>query len=461
MSQLLRPVESPPVRSARRHVPGPKGLPIIGSLPEFRRDPLRLMGRVVRECGDVAKINLAQPVYFVNHPDGVKHVLQDNHGNYKKNYFYDRLRPIMGNGLFTSSGDFWLRQRRLAQPAFHRQTLSAFADLIVRHTAKMLERWELYARDGRVFDVHAELSQLTLVVVGDALFSIDLAAGAAHVGQALTDAIAVTGDRFQELAPLPLGIPTPNNRRLVRAIRILDDVVGNIVAQRRSAGDAKRDLLGLFMSARDAESGDGMSDAQLRDEVMTMVLAGHETTANALAFTFHLLSRHPEICRRLSAEVRSALGDDPPTFERLASLRYASQVTDEAMRLFPPLWAIGRKAVDDDEIGGYAIPRGANIILVQYTTHRHRDFWENPEGFDPDRFSTEASAGRHRYAFFPFGGGPRMCIGSHFAVMEMQIVVSMAVQRFRLDMAPHCPVDLDPAVVLRPARGIMVTARRL
>ena len=436
-------------------------MPVVGNIPEFRKDPVRFISRVVREFGDVTRIDLARSAFVVNHPDGVKRVLHDNHTNYKKNFIYDRLRPLLGNGLLTSNGDFWLRQRRLAQPAFHRPRMSSFVELMVRHTHRMLERWDVYARDGRVFDLHAEMTRLTLVIVGDSLFSIDLDRGAVQAGHALTDAIAVIGERFTSLAPSPLVLPTPSNRRLGRAIDSLNAIVAEIIGTRRRSGETSGDLLGMLMETRDADTGETMDDQQLRDEVMTLVLAGHETTASGVSFAVYLLSKHPEIARRLALDVGSVLGGEPPTFDRLPSMRSVSQVSDEALRLYPPLWIIAREALDDDEIGGYHIPKGANVILVPYTTHRHKDFWENPEGFDPDRFTPESAKQRHRYAFFPFAAGPRMCLGSHFAVMEMQIILSMVVQRFRLDLAPHYPFDLDAAVTLRPARGVMVTAHRM
>lgn len=436
--------------------PGPRSLVPLKVLRAFRRDPLGQLSRVAREYGDVVKLDLVKTAYFVNHPDHVKQVLVDNHRNYQKNFIYKRLEPMLGKGLLTSNGEFWKRQRRLAQPAFHKQRIAGFAELMVRHTRAMLQTWEQRARAHESIDVHAEMMKLTLVVVADALFSVNVMEDAEDVGRALSTALEITDDRFSSVLILPQAVPTPSNRRFAEAMGVLDHMVGGIIEQRRKSGELGEDLLGMLMAIRDADTGEQMNDQQLRDEVMTMVLAGHETTANALSWTFLLLSQHPAVERRLHEEVVAALGSDAPTVASLQKLRYASMVTDEAMRLYPPIWSIAREAIEDDVIGGFHIPKGASVILAQYTTHRHPQFWDNPEGFDPERFHPDKAAHLHRGAYFPFAAGPRQCIGNSFALMEMPIILSMVSQRFRVDLEPHQDLTPDPTVTLRPRNGLRV-----
>ncbi|HVE83061.1 MAG TPA: cytochrome P450 [Myxococcales bacterium] len=438
--------------AAARTAPGPRGRFILGSTPEFRSDPLDLLSRVVREHGDVVKLNLVKTAFVVAHPDGVRHVLHDHHLKYKKNFVYDRLQPLLGNGLVTSGGDFWKRQRRLAQPAFHRQRIQGFAQMMAARTGRMLERWKGLAAGRKPFDVHEEMTRLTFGIIGDALFSLDLEEGAAEVGEALAEALEITQRSFTALVYVPRSIPTPENLRFARAKKVLDRLVDEIIEKRRAAPDAGHDLLGMLMAARDEDTGEAMDNRQLKDEVLTMALAGHETTANALTWTFSLLSRHPEIARRVQQEARTA---------RWPNLRYTQQVIEESMRLYPPAWIFGREALVDDVIQGFLVPRGSTVMLSPYVTHRHRDFWENPEGFDPDRFAPEQAQGRHRYAYFPFAAGPRMCIGDSFARMEMPIILSLVAERYAVHLEPGFVPELDPVVTLRPGNGMWVTAKEV
>lgn len=446
-----------------RTAPGPKGRLVFGSLPEMRKDPLSFFIDLGRDYGDIVQIKLVQDVFLLNHPDHIKHVLQDNHLNYQKGFGYSRMEPLVGKGLLTSEGDFWKRQRRLAQPAFHRQRISGFAELMARHTAQLLDGWADLAPGAEV-DAHTEMMRLTFSIVGDALFSIDLSQEAASTGEALKTALEIINDRFNQFWVTPKSIPTPENLRLYDSISRLEKVVNEIIATRRAQaarGEAPthHDLLAMFMEMQDADTGEMMNDRQLRDEVMTMVLAGHETTANALAFTWHLLSTHPEVERRLHDEVTRVLNGRTPTMGDLPKLEYTGRVIQEAMRLYPPAWFIARKAVADDVIDGVRIPAGTSLCLVPYLAHRDPRFWDNPEGFDPERFLPDAVAARPRLAYFPFAAGPRMCIGSSFAMMEMQLIVAMVAQRFQLQLRPGARLELDPQVTLRPRHGVPVTLR--
>ncbi|MGA9522293.1 MAG: cytochrome P450, partial [Myxococcaceae bacterium] len=329
---------------------GPKGRPLLGNIPETRADPLAFFSKVAREYGDVVRLNLIETVHLLNHPDHVKHVLQDNHLNYEKGFGYARMEPLVGKGLLTSEGDFWKRQRRLAQPAFHRQRIAGFAELMVRHAQAMFDRWSAHPR-GESIDVHAEMMRLTFGIVGDTLFSMDLLGEAEATGRALSTALEIINDRFQQFFVTPKVIPTPENLRLYRAIGVLEQMVNGIIEQRRAEPGRHGDLLDMFMEIQDADTGERMTDRQLRDEVMTMVLAGHETTANALSWTWLLLSKHPEVERKLHDEVARVLEGRVPTVADLPLLEYTMRVIHESMRLYPPAWFTSRKAIHDDVIG--------------------------------------------------------------------------------------------------------------
>lgn len=443
--------------------PGPVLWNPIRAGRDMLRDPL---GRLVadwREYGDVIRMRIGPVAYYgLVHPDHLQHVLQENNRNYVKGPIIARTRILIGDGLFTSEGEFWRRQRRLAQPAFHRQRIGGFAATMTGTAGEMLDAWSLgAAATGEAFDLAAEMSRVTLRIVGRALFSLDLQESAATVGRALVDALDVVTRRAFTLLPLPLGVPTTDNRRFVRARRDLDEVVLRIIAERRDGdGQPYGDLLAMLLEARDPDSGEGMTDRQLRDEVMTFVLAGHETTAVTLAWIWYLLGRHPEVEQRLRDEVAAAVGRRTPTPDDLPALRYVRMVVDEAMRLYPPVWAFGRQALADDRVGPFRIRAGTPVNLAVWLTHRHPDFWPDPERFDPERFAPERAAARHRFAYLPFSGGPRLCIGNEFALMELVLVVTMMAQRYRIT-----PVDPDHVVeplvrvTLRPQGGVPVRIR--
>ncbi len=440
----------PPSRLA----PGPKGNLVTGVLSQLRSAKLKTLVDLVQTYGDVVRMPVVIDIYIVTHPDLVKYVMQDNHVNYTKGFNYRRMEPFLGRGLLTSEGEEHLRNRRLAQPAFHKQRIAGFAELMARHTERMLSGWA----PGAKLDVHAEMMKLTLSVVGEALFSTDITQSADDVGRALSDVLTITNDRFESIFVPPKFFPTPQNLRFNRSMEVLDTLVNGLISARRNGSEQKHDLLAMLMEARTEDGKEGMSDRQLRDEVMTMVLAGHETTANALSWAFYLLSTHPEVERRLAAEVAQLEGR-APTLADLPKLSYTKQVMEETMRLYPPAWAVGRRTIEDDEIGGFHIPKKTDVMLMPFATHRDPRFWENPEGFDPDRFLPENVAKRHKFAFFPFAAGPRMCIGSAFAMMEMQLVLAMVMQKFRVDLVPGQVVIPEPRVTLRPKDGLRVTLK--
>ncbi|MHB8419502.1 MAG: cytochrome P450 [Myxococcales bacterium] len=440
------------------------GHPIFGAGREFQKDAMGTFFRATEACGDVARLRFPLAPYtahVLRHPDAVRHVLVDNAKNYgKQTRGYQKLRNVLGNGLVTSEGDFWKRQRRIANPAFHRERIAHFAEVMVDCAEKLVDGWQPRLQKGEPFDVSKEMMRVTLRVIGLTMLSTDVEGEAASaVGSALDEVLHLTVSRIYDMVSWPAWVPTPGNRRFGRAQAALDGVVNGIIAERRAGGAVHDDLLGMLMSAQDSETGEAMSDEQLHDEAMTMFLAGHETTANALGWTFYLLSLHPEVERKLRAEVTAALGGRRPTLADLERLPYTDRVIKESMRLYPPIWVTARSANEDDAISGYHIPKGSWVFMSQYLTHRDPRFWENPEGFDPDRFLPEAEAARPKHAYFPFAAGPRKCIGESFAVMEARLILASIVQRAKLSIVPGFRAELDPTITLRPQNGLWMTAR--
>lgn len=453
---------------SRRQPPGPRGRPPIDDLRALQIGPHVFLQRAAAQYGDVLRYPLGPlPVYLISHPDGVKHVLQDNARNYSKDTFqYNLLSTITGRGLLTSDGDFWRRQRRLTQPAFHRPRIAAFGRLMTDAAEGMVAAWQPHAETGQPIDAAAEMMHVALQIVGKALFSVEIGDRADELASATLTVLDQIVFRAKTFGMVPTWLPTPGNLRFRRALHTLDAAVWDTIGRRRQAGtDASRDvdLLTTLMAARDAEpgagtgDGAGMTDQQLRDEVMTMVVAGHETVASAMAWAWCLLAWSPRVEAKLHEEVDRVLGGRPPTVDDLPNLPYTGMIFEEALRLYPPAWIITRKALADDEIGGYHIPAGALVVSSPYVTQRDARFWENPDEFEPERFAPERSAGRHRFAYFPFGGGPRLCIGNHFAMVEAALVIATVAQRYALRLVPGQRVAVESSVTLRPKHGLMMT----
>jgi cytochrome P450 len=437
--------------------PGPRGHLVLGSLREVQRDPLGMLRDGFRDHGDVVRLRFGTTrALLLAHPEHIGRVLHDNHRNYDKhNVDYAVLRRLLGNGLLTSDGEFWRRQRRLMAPMFHRQRVAGFCNLMVNSTLEMLERWDAMARSGESFDVAAEMTRLTLPIVAKALFSADVSDDAEAIGAALTEVNRQLGE--SGLLDVFWRTPTPHKRRFRAAVQTLDEVVGKIIDARRRATHRNEDLLSMLLDAVDEDTNKGMTPRQVRDEVLTVLLAGHETTANALAWTWYLLARNLAAENKLHDEIASTVGERAPGAPDLPQLRYTRMVIEESMRLYPPAWAISRNAIGEDEIGGYPVRPRTNIIICSFVTHRHPSFWEEPERFDPERFSSERSQRRPDFAYLPFGGGPRICIGNGFATTEAQLVVATIAKRYRLRLVPGHPVELHPLITLRPRHGIRMT----
>jgi cytochrome P450 len=441
-----------------KHPPGVSGMALLRMWPQFRRAPLQTFTSLARQFGDVIQMKGLWTAYQFNHPRDIEHILQTNYRNYRKSKFYAEGKSSIGNGLLISEGEFWRRQRRLAQPAFHQQRIAGFAKIMTDSTEAMLEAWQPFAQRGEPLNISTEMMRLTLRIVGFALFSTDLSHDTDVIGRSLAVAREHLIRRTWQPIRLPISIPTQRNRNYLQAIRAADKVIYGMIAERRRRQHVETteadDLLTMLMRARDEETGEAMSDKQLRDEAATIMFAGHETTALALSWTWYLLSQHAEVERKLHTELAAVLGGRTPTFEDIPQLKYTVMVIEEAMRLYPPAWVIGRMAVNDDLVGGYHIEAKSEIILLPFVTHRHPDFWENAEAFDPERFSPERSESRPRYAYFPFGGGPRQCIGNNFAMMEATLVLATVAQRYRLRLVPDHPVEPEPSVTLHARHGI-------
>lgn len=440
--------------------PGPRGKFLLGSGPEVVSNPIRFYSNARRDFGDVVRLR-ALPTfqwYLISHPTGIERILQTNQQNYPKGKLFNKpIGLLMGNGLLTSEGEFWRRQRRLAQPAFHRQRIAALGSTMTRAAEEMLERWRVYEKSGEAFDVATEMTRLTLQIAGETLLSVDLGNEANKVGGALRTAFEHLNYRMSYPWALPEIIPTARNRRFLKAKRSLYDVVQEIISERRRQNVDTGDLLSMLMMARDEETGESMSDEQLRDEVMTILIAGHETGAAALAWCWYLLARNADAERKLREELERVLGGRTPTMEDLKDLPYTKMVFDEVLRLYPPAWALMRQAIEEDEIGGYRIPAKSLIVMSQYVTQRHPEFWEEPEGFEPERFTPERMAARPRYAYFPFGGGSRRCIGDSFAMIEAQLILATVAQHFSPRLVSNRVIEADPTFTLRPRGGVPVT----
>jgi cytochrome P450 len=436
--------------------------PLVVRIWRGLRDPLGFLTDLERRFGDIVTLRSGRS-YAVFHPDYVKHVLQDHHANYEKGEKYRAaLTPLMGNGLFTSEGAFWLRQRRIAQGAFQRTQLPAFGEHIIASVSDTVPRWEQKARAGEPVALREEITELTLRATLRMLFGVD---AQAHM-PALVAAVHEVNDEIRfgrTFLPvhLPEWVPTPGRRRFSRSLRVIDDFVYRIIAQRLAAEDPGTDLVGLLIRARDPETGERMDDRQLRDEVVTMLNAGHDTVTDAVVWSLVLLASNPEARERARAEVLQAAGPAWPTAASLNAMEFLGRAFRETLRLYPPAWGFARSALNADTIGGYTIPAGGLVIVSPYVMHRSPRLWDRPEVFDPDRFLPAASAARPKFAYFPFGSGPRMCIGAGLAAMEAPLIVAALLQRFDFTLPPGTAVGVSPRLSLRPKGTVPLQLRLL
>ena len=438
--------------------PGPKSILPGGQMFAFRRDPLNFLMKIAHDYGDIVHFRIGpQHVFFLNNPELIKDVLVTHHEYFMKGRALQRSKRLLGEGLLTSEGEHHRRQRRLAQPAFHRQRIATYGAVMVDYGRRWSERWQ----DGQTLDIAHAMSGLTLAIVGKTLFDANVESEAEEVGQALTQIMELFQMIMLPYAELLEKLPLPAKRRFQKARDRLDAVIYRIINERRQSGVDRGDLLSMLLLAQDAEGdGGGMSDLQLRDEAMTIFLAGHETTANALAWTWYLLSQHPDVEAKLHREIDTVLANRPPRVEDLAQLRYTEMVLTEAIRLYPPAWALGRLALKDYQVNGYVMPAGTLVLASQYVMHRDPRYFPAPFHFDPERWTPEARESRPPFAYFPFGGGPRRCIGEGFAWMEGVLLIATLAQRWRMRLVPDHPVEMHPRITLRPKHGIQMTLER-
>jgi cytochrome P450 len=437
--------------------PGPKGTRIMGVMREFNRDSLGFIERGQRDYGDIVWMRfLYVPALFLYHPNEIEYVLATNPKNFIKSMslrsnFFQRL---VGNGLLTSQGEEWKRQRRLSSPAFHRERIATYGDTMVDFTKRLTLSWQ----NGEARDIHPDMMRLTLEIVVRCLFRADVSSDVDEVGATLKELVKPFASQATLKWILNNRLPTPYHIHFHRLAKKIDKVVYRIIAERRASSRDEGDLLSMLLATRD-EDGSQMTDRQLRDEVMTLFLAGHETTALTLAWAWYLIGTHPEVEKKFHAEMDEVLDDRDATMADLPRLKYTEQIAKECMRLYPPAYGLGREAIEDCEIGGYHVPAGTQVFMFQWTTQRDPRFYDRPDEFIPERWTSDFVDQLPKYAYFPFGGGPRACIGASFAMMEIILVLATIGQKFRLELVKDHPVSIYPAMSLRPKEGIKIVIK--
>lgn len=436
--------------------PGPKGTWIGGSMRRFFERRLEFFVDVAREYGDISSFRFGpQRIFLITNPDLIEQVLVTDAKHYVKHLGARAYKPVLGNGLVTSEGDFWLRQRRLSQPAFLKQRVQSYAPLMAALTDRMLANW----KPGTDVNIHFEFSSLTSAIALKTLFDLDDAGDRARFTETLKLAFELMSVRLRSLFKWPLWVPSPSNRRLRRAVKKLVAVVDGFIATGKARKEPGNDLLSRLLAARD-EDGTRMSDDQLRDEMMTLYLAGHETTALTLTWSWYLISQHPEVEETLVAEWNRVLGGRTPTPEDLTKLPYTDAVIAEAMRVYPPVYLIGREATRELELGGYRVKKGYTIFMSQWVNHRDPRYFPDPEKFFPERWEDGLAKRIPKYAYYPFGGGPRVCIGNTFAMMEAAMILAAVGQKYRFTVMPGAKIDTNPQITLLPKDGMPATLVR-
>ncbi len=447
----------------RPEIPGPRGWPVVGNgLEALVHGVFPMLQRAWREHGDTFRIQMGpRTLIGAVHPDDVERILISDRDKFFKGTAYDNFRLLVGNGLVTAEGEIWREHRRIAQPSFNKGAVAGLADRMTAATATMLADWDQRLCVGSEFDIHAALLELTMWIIGDTLFGLDLRSAIGTSANAFHVALEELSLRGNEMVRLPLSWPTPANRRLRRALTQLDTTVHGIIAERRASGVVTDDLLGALMAGRD-DHGQPLDDQALRDEIITFFLAGHETTALTLSWAWLVLARQPEIQAALCEEADRVLGGRTPTAADFGQLVYTRMFLNEVLRLYTPTWSGARDVIAATQIGGYSVEPGVVMMYLPYFTHRHPEFWPDPERFDPERFTPAASAGRHKCAYLPFSLGVRMCIGNHFSLLEGALILAMIAQRYRFTLSPQARIEPLYQITMRPKYGVRlrVAARR-
>lgn len=448
------------LQHTQQPIPQVKGAPLVGNTLQFVKDPLAFLSRLQQQYNRLVRFSIANRlITLILTPEDTRHILQENNRNFVKSDAYKVLSLFLGNGLLTSEGDFWRRQRRLAQPAFHKQRLALLVDTMAEETREMVNRWKQQPT-GLPIDISEEMMKLTLEIVTRSLFSSDVKKHLGNISKEITTIIAFAYAELHSFIRIPIHYPTPRNVRYRRAVEKVENIIYEIINQRRASklqGKDVRydDLLEMLMDARDEETGEQMTDQQLRDEVTTIFMAGHETTANALSWALYLLAKHPSAAAAIREEVQRVIGPEGlPTAENVRELTYTLQVIQETLRLYPPAWIFGRKPVADEPLGEYRLPANLGVLISPYLLHRHPAYWPEPDTFNPDNFLPKRVKERPTYAYIPFGGGPRLCIGNNFALMEMQIVLALLVRAFDFQNTSRSIIEPEPGITLRPKGGL-------
>jgi len=432
---------------------GPKGLPISGNVLAFRRDTLKFIRDAAKEYGDVVHFRFGpkRHVYMLNNPDMIKEVLVTKQAHFRKAKGLQVARAVVGDGILTSEGKKHIRQRRLMQPAFHRDRIAGYGDAMVRQGVELMEDW----KDGEVRDIHQDMMKVTLAIITETMFGKTVKEGADKIGHAIDVGLKYVSTKATSFIDIPLSVPTRSNREFVESSEVLDKTIYGLIEERRKSTGNHTDLLAMLLAARDEDDGQGMTDEQVRDEVMTIFVAGHETTANTMSWIFYLLATHPEVEQKLHDELKSVLGGRLPTVADIPNLTYVNLIISETLRLYPAAWTINREVVEPVEIGGHTYEPGDTLMMSQYVMHRQEKYFDDPDEFRPERFAGDLLKRIPAYAYFPFGGGPRVCIGNNFALMEAALLLSTIAQRYRLRLAePDQKVELEPVVTLRPKNGL-------
>jgi cytochrome P450 len=432
-------------------------------LSAFRKDPPAFLLRNAREYGDLVHLRLArQDAYLVNRPEWIRDILVTHQSNFVKSRVLERSKRLLGEGLLTSEGEFHTRQRRLVQPAFHRDRMAHYGSQMVECAAQARERWTHGEQMDLAMplDMAIEMPRLTLAIVAKTLFSADVSSEADEVGHALTEILSMFDTLLLPFSDWILRLPLPLARRFDRARDSLDKVVYGLIAERRASGRDAGDLLSMLLLAQDEDSG-VMTDKQVRDEALTLMIAGHETTANALLWSWYLLSQNPECEAKFHAELNDVLGGRLPGFDDVPKLPYTTGVFSEALRMFPPAWAMGRRAKQDYKIAEYRIPAGSILIMSPWVSHRDPRWFAEPEKFDPERWRPEIAEKLPKFAYFPFGGGARVCIGERFAWAEGVLVLATLAQRWKFRLAPGQAAETKAVITLRPKDGMKMIGERV
>ena len=424
---------------------------LFGNLTQLRKERIQFFINQQKELGDIFQIKVpTRKVIVVSNPEWIKYGLVDNNKNFTKSFAYDSIKIFLGNGLLTSEGEYWKRQRRLAQPAFHKEKLALMFNNMVEQSQKCINHIDSFADTDQSINLNKELYKLTLDIVNSTLFYNEVDNTTDRIYHLVSKASEIISKRIDSPFQLPDWVPTLNNINQRIILKEMDELFFSIIDRRRQKQESHEDLLSMLMEAKDEETGEGMSNQQLRDEILTIFVAGHETTQIALSWTFYLLSTNPEKYKIVLKEIDETLNGELPTAINIRGLHYLKQVIDESMRCLPPAWIMGRKTIEKDVIDGYEIEADTNIIMPIYVVHHDERIWEKPYEFKPERFAMDEVKEKHKYSYFPFGGGPRLCIGNNFAIQEMQVCLAMLLQKYKIEIDENFVPELDPLVTLRP-----------